>query len=68
MTGMTVDRPCGSSQQAAHIAAQSVLSGVCDVVVACGVESMSRVSAASGVRPGSDPFGSEFSRYYHGGR
>ncbi|URN17520.1 MULTISPECIES: thiolase family protein [Streptomyces] len=67
VTGMTVDRPCGSSQQAAHIAAQSVLSGVCNVVVACGVESMSRVPAASGVRPGSDPFGSEFSRYYHGG-
>ncbi|MBT2365580.1 thiolase family protein [Streptomyces sp. ISL-10] len=54
---MTVDRQCGSSQQAAHIAAQGVLSGAYDVVVACGVESMSRVPMGSSVLPGSDPFG-----------
>jgi acetyl-CoA acyltransferase len=39
----TVDRQCGSSQQAVHFAAQGVLAGVYDVVIACGVESMSRV-------------------------
>ena len=41
--GVTVDRQCGSSQQAAHFAAAAVASGQCDVVVAGGVESMSRV-------------------------
>ncbi|MFF0544929.1 thiolase family protein [Nocardia thailandica] len=40
--GTTVDRQCGSSQQAVHFAAQGVLAGAYDVVVACGVESMSR--------------------------
>ncbi|RLV47443.1 thiolase family protein [Nocardioides mangrovicus] len=39
----TIDRQCGSSQQAAHFAAQGVIAGAYDVVVACGVESMSRV-------------------------
>ncbi|MFI0447243.1 thiolase family protein [Actinomadura sp. 6N118] len=53
----TVDRQCGSSQQAAHFAAQGVISGAYDVVIACGVESMSRVPMGSGVLPGSDPFG-----------
>jgi acetyl-CoA acyltransferase len=38
----TIDRQCGSSQQAAHFAAQGVLAGAYDVVIACGVESMSR--------------------------
>ncbi|WP_225730557.1 MULTISPECIES: thiolase family protein [unclassified Nocardia] len=38
----TVDRQCGSSQQAAHFAAQGVLAGAYDIVIACGVESMSR--------------------------
>ena len=41
--GTTVDRQCGSSQQAVHFAAQAVMSGTQDLVVACGVESMSRV-------------------------
>ncbi|ANY24393.1 thiolase family protein [Gordonia terrae] len=41
--GTTVDRQCGSSQQAVHFAAQGVLAGAYDIVVACGVESMSRV-------------------------
>lgn len=41
--GTTVDRQCGSSQQAVHFAAQGVMAGAYDVVVACGVESMSRV-------------------------
>lgn len=39
----TVDRQCGSSQQAGHFAAQGVLAGAYDIVIACGVESMSRV-------------------------
>jgi acetyl-CoA acyltransferase len=39
----TIDRQCGSSQQAAHFAAQGVLAGAYDIVIACGVESMSRI-------------------------
>src|ERR1051326_4557703 len=39
----TVDRQCGSSQQAIHFAAQGVLAGSYDVAIACGVESMTRV-------------------------
>ncbi len=45
--GVTVDRQCGSSQQAAAFAAQGVLAGAYDVVIACGVESMSRVPMLS---------------------
>ncbi|MGC9538905.1 thiolase family protein [Streptomyces sp. UG1] len=52
----TIDRQCGSSQQAAHFAAQGVLAGVYDVVIACGVESMSRVPMGSSAR-GADPSG-----------
>jgi len=39
----TIDRQCGSSQQAAHFAAQGVIAGAYDIVIACGVESMSRI-------------------------
>ncbi|MGW2858388.1 thiolase family protein [Streptomyces sp. NPDC001205] len=53
----TVDRQCGSSQQAVHFAAQGVMSGAYDLVVACGVESMSRVPMWSNVPAGADPFG-----------
>ncbi|WP_406360082.1 thiolase family protein [Streptomyces sp. NBC_00715] len=53
----TVDRQCGSSQQAVHFAAQGVMSGAYDIVVACGVESMSRVPMWSNVPAGTDPFG-----------
>jgi len=53
----TVDRQCGSSQQAVHFAAQGILAGAYDIVIACGVESMSRVPMGSNVLPGSDPFG-----------
>ncbi|MDX8153856.1 thiolase family protein [Patulibacter brassicae] len=53
----TVDRQCGSSQQAIHFAAQGVMSGAYDLVVAAGVESMSRVPMWSNVGPGQDPFG-----------
>lgn len=55
--GATVDRQCGSSQQAATFAAQSVMVGSADIVIACGVESMSRVplgSSSAGQRRGGD--------------
>ncbi|CAM3111114.1 thiolase family protein [Prescottella defluvii] len=39
----TLDRQCGSSQQAAHFAAQGIMAGAYDIVIACGVESMSRI-------------------------
>lgn len=44
---VTIDRQCGSSQQALHFAAQAVMSGAMDVVVAAGVESMTRVPMGS---------------------
>ncbi|OEH94014.1 thiolase family protein [Bacillus solimangrovi] len=45
--GVTLDRQCGSSQQAIHFAAQAILSGDMDIVVAAGVESMSRIPIGS---------------------
>ncbi|MFE6715468.1 thiolase family protein [Streptomyces sp. NPDC057695] len=63
----TVDRQCGSSQQAVHFAAQGVLSGAYDIAVACGVESMSRVPMWSNVPPGADPFGPGVAERYPGG-
>jgi acetyl-CoA acetyltransferase family protein len=51
-----VNRACGSSQQAADFAAQSIIAGACDVVVASGVESMSRIPMFT-ARMGADPFG-----------
>lgn len=47
--GVTIDRQCGSSQQAAHFAAQGVMAGQYDVVIAAGVESMTRVPMWSNV-------------------
>lgn len=47
--GVSIDRQCGSSQQAVHFAAQAVLSGTQDVVIAGGVESMSMVPILSGM-------------------
>ncbi|WP_075736429.1 thiolase family protein [Streptomyces acidiscabies] len=60
----TVDRQCGSSQQAVHFAAQGVMAGAYDLVVACGVESMSRVPMWSNVPEGKDPFGPGIARRY----
>src|SRR5690625_3360670 len=40
--GVTIDRQCGSSQQAVHFGAQAIASGDMDIVIACGVESMTR--------------------------
>jgi acetyl-CoA C-acetyltransferase len=63
--GTTIDRQCGSSQQAAHFAAQAVLSGTSDVVVAGGVQSMSMIPISAAMLAGeaygfADPFsGSE---------
>jgi len=54
----TIDRQCGSSQQALHFAAQGVMSGAYDVVVAAGVEVMSRVAMGSSTGQGAgSPFG-----------
>ncbi|WP_040857660.1 thiolase family protein [Nocardia niigatensis] len=50
----TVDRQCGSSQQAAHFAAQGVMAGAYDIAIACGVESMSRAPMFSNIQ-GKDP-------------
>ena len=57
--GTTIDRQCGSSQQAAHFAAQGVIAGAYDVVVAAGVEVMSRVPMGSSMADGKFgfPFG-----------
>jgi acetyl-CoA acyltransferase len=64
--GTTVDRQCGSSQQAIHFAAQGVLSGAYDVVIAGGVESMTRVPMGSSSQ-GGKPFGPMMiERYNHG--
>jgi acetyl-CoA acyltransferase len=63
--GVTVDRQCGSSQQAVSFAAASVLAGHYDVVVAGGVESMSRVPMGSS-SAGKWPFGEAFKTRYAG--
>jgi acetyl-CoA acyltransferase len=62
----TIDRRCGSSQQAAHFAAQGVLTGAYDVVIACGIESMSRVPLGSTIH-GEDPFGPAVAARYPDG-
>jgi acetyl-CoA acetyltransferase family protein len=58
--GTTVDRQCGSSQQAAHFAAQGVIAGAYDIAIACGVESMTRAPMSSNARGGTGPFSAEF--------
>ncbi|MBV8196084.1 MAG: thiolase family protein [Candidatus Dormibacteraeota bacterium] len=62
----TVDRQCGSSQQAIHFAANLIQSGICDVTIAAGVESMSRIPMGSTViqGPGS-PFPPELLEHYN---
>jgi acetyl-CoA acyltransferase len=59
----TIDRQCGSSQQAVHFAAQGVMAGAYDIVVAAGVESMSRVRMGIAVM-GEDPQGPSIARRY----
>jgi acetyl-CoA acyltransferase len=65
VTGVTVDRQCGSSQQSVHFAAAGLIAGQYDVVVAGGVESMSRVPMGSSLQD-ANPFGPEFSERYGG--
>jgi len=55
--GTSIDRQCGSSQQAAHFAAQGVIAGAYDVVIAAGVETMTRVPMGASLTAGSMPFG-----------
>ena len=60
----TVDRQCGSSQQAAHFGAQGVMAGAYDIVVAAGIELMSLVPMGASIGSGVGfPFGSAFERY-----
>jgi acetyl-CoA acyltransferase len=67
--GTTVDRQCGSSQQSLAFAAATVISGQADVVVAGGVESMSRVPMGSASNPATGagrPMGPKFAERYNG--
>jgi acetyl-CoA acyltransferase len=57
--GVTVDRQCGSSQQAIHFAAQAVLSGAAEIVVAGGVESMTRVPMGAPLNAESHPYSAQ---------
>ena len=63
--GTTVDRQCGSSQQAVHFAGQGVIAGSYDIAVACGVESMSRVPMGMNTA-GGDPLAALTERFPEG--
>ena len=60
---VTIDRRCGSSQQSVHFAAQGIIAGAYDIVVAGGVESMSRIPLGS-ARLGQDPYGPRVAARY----
>jgi acetyl-CoA acetyltransferase family protein len=63
--GTTVDRQCGSAQQAVHFAAQAVMSGAMDVVIGAGVESMSRVPIGATTDPGpGEAYGPMYRQHY----
>jgi acetyl-CoA acyltransferase len=64
--GTTIDRQCGSSQQAVHFAAQGVAAGAYDVVIAAGVESMSRVPMGTN-RMGANQLGEMAQKYWPAG-
>jgi acetyl-CoA acyltransferase len=66
VVGTTVDRQCGSSQQAAHFAAQGVIAGAYDIVIAAGVENMTRVPMGASFTQGSMPFGPKMMERYPG--
>src|SRR6476660_2306675 len=66
--GVTVDRQCGSSQQSVHFAAAGVVAGHYDVVVAGGVESMSRVTMATVLAGGGKPLPEAFLKRYDGAK
>jgi acetyl-CoA acetyltransferase family protein len=59
----SVDRQCGSSQQAMHFVAQAVIAGAYDLAIACGVESMTRAPMSTNARGGVGPFSAEFLRH-----
>jgi acetyl-CoA acyltransferase len=63
--GTTIDRQCGSSQQAVHFAAQGVMAGQYDLVMASGVENMTRVPMGSSMA-GQFPFGTQLTARYDG--
>ena len=62
--GVTVDRQCGSSQQSVHFAAAGVVAGHYDVVVAGGVESMSRTPMGASLANGGNPYSANFKARY----
>ncbi|MEV0673199.1 thiolase family protein [Mycobacterium sp. NPDC050441] len=64
--GVTVDRQCGSSQQSLHFAVAGVVAGHYDVVVAGGVESMSRTPMGSSLASGGHPYPEAFRERYNG--
>ncbi|MGH2754060.1 MAG: thiolase family protein [Actinomycetota bacterium] len=63
----TIDRQCGSSQQAAHFAAQGVLAGAYDIAIACGVEHMTRVPMGSSAQAPGFPFSEQLMSRYESG-
>jgi acetyl-CoA acyltransferase len=66
--GITIDRQCGSSQQSVHFAAQGVMAGVYDIVIAAGVESMTRVPMGITMQQGPGlPFGPQMLDRYDSG-
>lgn len=62
--GTTVDRQCGSSQQAVHFAAAGIISGQYDVAIAGGVESMSRIPMTSAISEDGNPLGPDYMDRY----
>src|SRR5215813_9073061 len=60
----TVDRQCGSGQQAIHFAANLIQSGVVDVAIGAGVESMSRIPLGTSIKAGGHPFPPELIERY----
>ena len=64
---VTIDRQCGSSQQAVHFVAQGVAAGAYDVAVACGVEHMTRVPMGSNAQTQGWPFSDRLSARYESG-
>lgn len=62
----TIERKCGSSQQALHFAAQAVAAGACEIVIAAGLESMSRVPMGS-ARMSAEPYGRAFAERFPDG-
>ena len=66
--GVTIDRQCGSSQQSAHFAAQAIMAGAQDIVIAAGVENMTRVPMGITAQNGPGlPFGARMLERYSNG-